>query len=110
MILEDKDANSWQAEIKKQNIKLGVSDWMKRVMFVRKLNAAKWAKMANTSPTNITRFLDAGQFIPSIKILCQLNEAANTNLTIEYGTGNVYDQSDIEREWERVLDLKHRRF
>jgi hypothetical protein len=46
--------------------------WMRNVMENRQWSANKWATMAGTSPTNITRFLNGGKFLPSSKTLGKL--------------------------------------
>ncbi|MGB2069371.1 MAG: hypothetical protein ACPHY9_07440 [Candidatus Puniceispirillaceae bacterium] len=57
-----------------------VSDWMHLVMDRMDMTANQWAKAANTSPTNITRFLKPGsKFIPSTRTLAKLSVVAGTS-------------------------------
>jgi len=52
--------------------------WMRSVMHQREWSANKWATMAGTSPTNITRFLNGGKFIPSSKTIGKLSYIAGS--------------------------------
>lgn len=48
-----------------QNIKHDLADWMRQVLDENNWTAAEWARRANTSPTNITRFLKDLRYMPS---------------------------------------------
>ena len=52
--------------------------WMRSVMQTRQWSANKWATMAGTSPTNITRFLNGGKFVPSSKTIGKLSYVAGS--------------------------------
>lgn len=52
--------------------------WMRSVMHQREWSANKWATMAGTSPTNITRFLNGGKFVPSSKTIGKLSYIAGS--------------------------------
>jgi hypothetical protein len=52
--------------------------WMREVMSNRGWTANKWATMAGTSPTNITRFLNGAKFVPSSKTLGKLSYIAGS--------------------------------
>jgi len=52
--------------------------WMRSVMATREWSANKWATMAGTSPTNITRFLNGGKFVPSSKTIGKLSYIAGS--------------------------------
>jgi len=52
--------------------------WMRSVMQTRQWSANKWATMAGTSPTNITRFLNGGKFVPSSKTIGKLSYIAGS--------------------------------
>ena len=47
--------------------------WMQSTMKDLNISANKWASLAKTSPTNITRFLKNGEFIPSYKTISKLS-------------------------------------
>jgi len=52
--------------------------WMRSVMHQRQWSANKWATLAGTSPTNITRFLNGGKFVPSSKTIGKLSYIAGS--------------------------------
>jgi len=52
--------------------------WMRSVMQTREWSANKWATLAGTSPTNITRFLNGGKFVPSSKTIGKLSYVAGS--------------------------------
>lgn len=52
--------------------------WMRSVMQTREWSANKWATLAGTSPTNITRFLNGGKFVPSSKTIGKLSYIAGS--------------------------------
>ena len=52
--------------------------WMRSVMHQREWSANKWATLAGTSPTNITRFLNGGKFVPSSKTIGKLSYIAGS--------------------------------
>ena len=52
--------------------------WMRSVMHQREWSANKWATMAGTSPSNITRFLNGGKFVPSSKTIGKLGYIAGS--------------------------------
>ena len=53
--------------------------WMREVMTNREWSANKWATMAGTSPSNITRFLNGSKFTPSSKTLAKLIYVAGSS-------------------------------
>lgn len=52
--------------------------WMRMVMEQRDWSAEAWARKAETSPTNITRFLNHEGSIPSTRTLAKLGDAAGS--------------------------------
>lgn len=50
--------------------------WMQEIMADREWNAEEWAKAAQTSPTNITRFVKGSDHIPSYATLLKLAAVA----------------------------------
>ena len=53
--------------------------WMRQVMDSRSWSANRWATLAGTSPTNITRFLNGAKFTPSSKTLAKLVYVAGSS-------------------------------
>jgi transcriptional regulator with XRE-family HTH domain len=54
--------------------------WMLAVMVEHDWNAQQWASKAGTSPTNITRFLNGSDHVPSYKTLAKLAMVAHTRI------------------------------
>lgn len=52
--------------------------WMRSIMQQREWSANKWGTLAGTSPTNITRFLNGGKFVPSSKTIAKLSSVAGS--------------------------------
>ena len=52
--------------------------WMRSIMQQRDWSANKWGTLAGTSPTNITRFLNGGKFVPSSKTIAKLSSVAGS--------------------------------
>ena len=55
-----------------------LSIWMKDILSKNRWKAEDWARLADTSPTNITRFLSKGTHMPSSRVLDALADAANS--------------------------------
>jgi len=53
--------------------------WMRQIMNSREWSANRWATLAGTSPTNITRFLNGAKFTPSSKTLAKLIYVAGSS-------------------------------
>lgn len=60
----------------KDNLAERVAAWMRGVMRRRNWTAERWARLASTSPTNITRFLSHGGNVPSTRTLMKLSAVA----------------------------------
>lgn len=52
--------------------------WMRAVMEEKEWSAEHWARLAGTSPTNITRFLKDGDHTPSMKTVVKLSRVAGS--------------------------------
>lgn len=62
--------------------------WMRDVMAQRQWTAAHWARLAETSPTNITRFLSPGcRIIPSADTLAKLARIAGSQPNLGFVPG-----------------------
>jgi SOS-response transcriptional repressor LexA len=62
--------------------------WMRQVMAERQWSAAHWAKLANTTPTNITRFLSPGcRIVPSSDTISKLAQAAGSQPNLGFVPG-----------------------
>lgn len=55
-----------------------VRAWMRRVMDDKGWSAERWARIADTSPTNITRFLRGARHLPSARTLSKLAAVAGS--------------------------------
>tara|TARA_A100000171_G_C2133907_1_gene148632 strand:+ start:2430 stop:3125 length:696 start_codon:yes stop_codon:yes gene_type:complete len=53
--------------------------WMRSVMKNQNLSAYEWATKAETSPTNITRFLKDSKYLPSSKTIAKLSNACGSH-------------------------------
>lgn len=53
--------------------------WMRGVMKNQNLSAYEWATKAETSPTNITRFLKDSKYLPSSKTIAKLSNACGSH-------------------------------
>tara|TARA_R100000700_G_scaffold8515_1_gene12420 strand:+ start:1781 stop:2374 length:594 start_codon:yes stop_codon:yes gene_type:complete len=56
-----------------------VAQWMESVLKMNNWTAQDWAKKAQTSPTNITRFLSKRAHLPNSATIFSLAEAAKSN-------------------------------
>ena len=52
--------------------------WMRTVMDKRNWSAEHWARVAETSPTNITRFLKDSTHVPSTRTIAKLSRACGS--------------------------------
>jgi len=52
--------------------------WMRTVMEARDWSAEHWARVAGTSPTNITRFLKDAMHVPSTQTIAKLSRACGS--------------------------------
>ena len=52
--------------------------WMRTVMDNRNWSAEHWARVAGTSPTNITRFLKDAMHVPSTQTIAKLSRACGS--------------------------------
>lgn len=81
--------------------------WMRTTMDTKQWSANHWGKIAKTSPTNITRFLNGSKFVPSSKTIAKLASVAGTspdlggNNAIALRTQTV----NIFRDGERVDEM-----
>lgn len=62
-----------------------IRTWMRSVMEKREWSAEHWARVAGTSPTNITRFLKDGQHVPSMRTIAKLSRACGSMPTLGRG-------------------------
>lgn len=70
------------------SVRNAVRVWMRQVMAERQWTAAHWAKLANTSPTNITRFLSPGcRIVPSADTISKLAQAAGSQPNLGFVPG-----------------------
>ena len=78
--------------------------WMKSVMATREWSANKWATMAGTSPTNITRFLNGSKFVPSSKTIGKLSYIAGSapqlsqNATLDAASRTITLKDHLEED------------
>jgi hypothetical protein len=78
--------------------------WMRSVMATREWSANKWATMAGTSPTNITRFLNGGKFVPSSKTIGKLSYVAGSapslsqNATLDAASRTITLKDHLEND------------
>lgn len=56
-----------------------IREWILEVMKTKEWSANKWATLAGTSPTNISRFLNGSKFVPSAKTLGKLSRVAGSS-------------------------------
>lgn len=82
--------------------------WMRSVMQTREWSANKWATLAGTSPTNITRFLNGGKFVPSSKTIGKLSYIAGSapslsqTATLDAASRTITLMDHLENEIGRV--------
>ena len=82
--------------------------WMRSVMQTREWSANKWATMAGTSPTNITRFLNGGKFVPSSKTIGKLSHIAGSapqlsqNATLDAASRTITLKDHLEKDIGQV--------
>ena len=82
--------------------------WMRSVMHQREWSANKWATMAGTSPTNITRFLNGGKFVPSSKTIGKLSYIAGSapqlsqNATLDAASRTIALKDHLEEDIGQV--------
>jgi len=82
--------------------------WMRSVMHQREWSANKWATMAGTSPTNITRFLNGGKFVPSSKTIGKLSYIAGSapslsqNATLDAASRTILLKDHLENDIGQV--------
>ena len=82
--------------------------WMRSVMHQREWSANKWATMAGTSPTNITRFLNGGKFVPSSKTIAKLSYIAGSapslsqNATLDAASRTILLKDHLENDIGQV--------
>ena len=82
--------------------------WMRSVMATREWSANKWATMAGTSPTNITRFLNGGKFVPSSKTIGKLSYIAGSapqlsqNATLDAASRTITLKDHLEKDIGQV--------
>lgn len=98
-----------------------IERWMRSVMEEKEWSAERWATLAGTSPTNITRFLGGkADFIPSTKTLAKLARIAGSSPQIGRATvktpaevqvslynwselGEILTHGEIEKRRDRVV-------
>ena len=82
--------------------------WMRSVMHQREWSANRWATMAGTSPTNITRFLNGGKFVPSSKTIGKLSYIAGSapslsqNATLDAASRTILLKDHLENDIGQV--------
>ena len=82
--------------------------WMRSIMHTREWSANKWATLAGTSPTNITRFLNGGKFIPSSKTIGKLSYVAGSapslsqNATLDAASRTIALKDHLEEDIGQV--------
>lgn len=82
--------------------------WMRSIMQTREWSANKWATMAGTSPTNITRFLNGGKFVPSSKTIGKLSHVAGSapqlsqNATLDAASRTITLKDHLEKDIGQV--------
>lgn len=83
--------------------------WMRSVMATREWSANKWATMAGTSPTNITRFLNGGKFVPSSKTIGKLSHVAGSapslsqNATLDAASRTITLKDHLDNDIGQVI-------
>lgn len=88
--------------------------WMREVMANREWSANRWATLAGTSATNITRFLNGGKFLPSSKTLAKLSYVAGSSPQLAQNvlsntagmTIAVFDENENKTGTMTVYDVK----
>lgn len=88
--------------------------WMREVMANREWSANRWATLAGTSATNITRFLNGGKFLPSSKTLAKLSYVAGSSPQLAQNvlsntagmTIAVFDEHENKAGTMTVYDVK----
>ena len=73
-----------EIKVKIREINDIIANWMKEIMRKHNLSAHKWASMAETAPTNITRFLMYKKNTPRLETIIKLAAALNEELPIKY--------------------------
>jgi hypothetical protein len=82
--------------------------WMRSIMQTREWSANKWATMAGTSPSNITRFLNGGKFVPSSKTIGKLSYIAGSapqlsqNATLDAASRTITLKDHLEKDIGQV--------
>ena len=82
--------------------------WMRSIMQTREWSANKWATMAGTSPTNITRFLNGSKFVPSSKTIGKLSYIAGSapqlsqNATLDAASRTITLKDHLEKDIGQV--------
>ncbi len=82
--------------------------WMRSIMHTREWSANKWATLAGTSPTNITRFLNGGKFVPSSKTIGKLSYVAGSapslsqNATLDAASRTIALKDHLEEDIGQV--------
>ena len=82
--------------------------WMRSIMSTRGWSANKWGTMAGTSPTNITRFLNGGKFVPSSKTIGKLSYVAGSapqlsqNATLDAASRTITLKDHLEKDIGQV--------
>ena len=73
--------------------------WMRQVLDKNGWTAREWATKANTSPTNITRFLNnQHDYLPSLTTIAKLSDVAGTQPNLEIAD----DKSELR--WINIMD------
>jgi transcriptional regulator with XRE-family HTH domain len=63
---------------RKDDLRQQIVEWMLAVMRERDWSAERWAALAGTSPTNITRLISGGESLPTTATLAKLARAAGS--------------------------------
>lgn len=88
----------------------GIRVWMRQVMDTHGWSANRWASLAGTSPTNITRFLKDAAHCPSARTISKLALVAGTapsftHQVIQQGEINPVALYDTERNRLGVISV-----
>ena len=88
----------------------GIRVWMRQVMDKNGWSANRWASLAGTSPTNITRFLKDAAHCPSARTIAKLALVAGTapsftHQVIQQGEVNAVALYDTERNRLGVISV-----
>ena len=65
-----------------------IAIWMLKIMDKHNISAHRWALMADTAPTNITRFLMYKKYTPRIETMIKLAAAINEEIPIKFQINN----------------------